>query len=55
MLAVTRVRGRAAIVDAVTVALPLAAALPLIRFEVDSAWLVLGGGAVAIIWRLLAG
>ena len=41
--------------DAVTVGLALAAALLLIRYKVNSAWLVLGGGAVGIIWRLLAG
>ena len=54
MLAVTWELGRAAIVDAVTVALALAAAILLIRYKVNSAWLVLGGGGVGIIWRLLA-
>jgi chromate transporter len=38
----------------VTVVLALAAALLLIRYKVNSAWLVLGGGAIGITWRLLA-
>jgi chromate transporter len=53
MLAVTWELGRAAIVDGVTVVLALAAALLLIRYKVNSAWLVIGGGAVGITWRLL--
>jgi chromate transporter len=39
----------------VTTVLALAAAVLLIRFKVNSAWLVLGGGAVGIIWRLSFG
>ena len=53
MLAVTWELGRAAIVDGVTVALALAAAVLLIRYRINSAWLVLGGGAVGVVWRLL--
>jgi chromate transporter len=55
MLAVTWTLGRAAIVDAVTVVLALAAAVLLIRFKLNSAWIVLGGGAVGVSWRLLVG
>ena len=55
MLAVAWELGRAAIVDGVTVVLALSAAVLLIRYKVNSAWLVLGGGAVGIIWRLIAG
>jgi chromate transporter len=53
MLAVTWELGRAAIVDAVTVILALAAAVLLIRYRVNSAWLVLGGGIIGIARRLL--
>jgi len=55
MLAVTWELGRAAIVDALTAGLALAAAVLLVRYRVNSAWLVLGGGAVGIAYRLLAG
>jgi len=40
--------GRDAIVDPLTAILALAAAAVLIRFRVNSAWLVLGGGAIGI-------
>jgi chromate transporter len=53
MLAVTYELGRAAIVDGVTVVLALVAALLLIRYKINSAWLVLGGGVIGITWRLL--
>ena len=46
MAGVTARLARAAVVDPVTFALALAAALLLIRFRVNSAWLVLGGAAV---------
>jgi len=55
MLAVTWELGRAAIVDTVTAGLALAAAVLLVRYRVNSAWLVLGGGALGIAYRLLAG
>ncbi len=41
----------AAIVDAMTVALAAVAAVLLIRFRVNSAWLVLAGGLIGIGWR----
>jgi chromate transporter len=55
MLAVTWELARAAIVDGVTVALALVAGVLLIRYRVNSAWLVAGGGAVGIVYRLLLG
>jgi chromate transporter len=47
--------GRAAIVDAVTAVLAVVSALLLIRFKTGSVWLILGGGAIGIAYRLLAG
>lgn len=55
MAAVTWELGHAAIVDGLTAALALAAAVLLIRFGVNSAWLVLGGGAVGLAVRFLGG
>ena len=43
----------AAFVDAMTVVLAVVAAVLLIRFRVNSAWLVLGGGLIGIAWRSL--
>ena len=53
MAAVTLALGRAALVDGVTVLLALAAAVLLVRYKVNSTWLVLGGGAFALAWRLI--
>ena len=47
--------GRAAIVDPVTAVLAVASAILLIRFKTSSVWLILGGGAVGIAWRLIMG
>ncbi len=47
--------GRAAIVDPVTAALAVTALLVLTRLRVNSAWLVLGGGLVGLIVRMLGG
>jgi chromate transporter len=55
MLAVTWELGRAAIVDGVTITLALVAGVLLIRYRVNSVWLVAGGGAVGIVYRLLLG
>lgn len=52
MAMVTWQLGRAALVDAWTVGLAAVSAVLLIRFRVNSAWLVLGGGAAGV---LLAG
>lgn len=51
MLAVTWTLAEAAFVDVLTVLLALAAALLLIRYKVNSAWLVLAGGIVGIVWQ----
>ncbi len=52
MAAVTVTLGRAAVVDAFTAGLAAAAAILLLRFRVNSVWLVVGGGAVGLIARL---
>ena len=44
--------GRDAIVDPLTAILAILAAVLLIRFRVNSAWLVLGGGAIGIVATL---
>ena len=49
MVAVLWELGRAAIVDLTTVALALGAALLLLRFKVNSAWLVLGGAVAGVL------
>ena len=55
MAAVTWELARAAVVDWLTALLALAAAAVLIRFEVNSVWLILGGGVVGLLYRLIAG
>jgi chromate transporter len=49
MASVTVILARAAIVDATTIVLAIAAGLLLIRFTVNSAWLILAGGAIGLI------
>jgi chromate transporter len=49
MVAVTWQLGRAAIVDAPTLALAVVALILLIRFHVNSAWLVAGGAVVGLV------
>ena len=53
MAAVTWVLGEAALIDVVTVALAVAAFLLLIRFRINSAWLVIGGAAVGLTYQWL--
>jgi chromate transporter len=53
MAAVTLTLGRAAIVDPLTAGLALVAAVLLLRYNVNSAWLVLGGGAIGLLSRAL--
>jgi chromate transporter len=55
MTAVTWTLGRAAIVDVVTLLLAVLAGVLLVRFKVNSTWLVLGGGLFALAWRWLGG
>lgn len=49
MAAVTVQLGRAALVDGLTVGLALVSAVLLVKFRVNSAWLVLGGALVGLI------
>lgn len=53
MAAVSYQLARAAVVDWVTVALVLASAALLLRYRVNSAWLVLGGAAIGLAVKLL--
>jgi chromate transporter len=53
MVAVTFELGRSAIVDWLTGALAVAAALVLFRFRVNSAWLVLGGAGAGALAHLI--
>jgi chromate transporter len=52
--AVTWQLGRAAIVDGLTLALAVLAGIVLVRFKVNSAWLVGGGAAVGLVYHLAA-
>jgi chromate transporter len=49
MAGVTYTLGRVAVVDWVTVGLALVSAIALFRFKVNSAWLVLAGGAIGLL------
>jgi chromate transporter len=55
MAAVSYQLGRSAIVDWVTVGLAIASAVLLLRFRINSAWLVLGGAAIGIAARVIRG
>ena len=55
MAAVTWQLARAAIVDALTLLLALVAGVLLLRTRLNSAWLVLGGGAAGLLARRLLG
>jgi len=52
MAVVTAQLGRAALVDVPTVLLACAAAVALLRFKVNSTWLVLAGAAVGVAGHL---
>jgi len=55
MTAVSYQLGRAAIVDWLTIALTIASAVLLLRYRVNSAWLVLGGALLGIIVQAVRG
>jgi chromate transporter len=50
MAAVTLSLGRSALIDFPTIALAILAAALLLRFKLNSAWLVLAGGAIGLLW-----
>jgi chromate transporter len=50
MASVTLVLGRAALVDPFTIVLAAIAALLLIRFGINSAWLIVAGGVIGALW-----
>jgi chromate transporter len=52
MIAVTWQLGVSSIVDVLTAGLAVGAAVLLIRFKINSVWLVLGGAALGYLWRL---
>jgi chromate transporter len=55
MAAVSYQLGRSAIVDWVTIGLATASAVLLLRFRVNSVWLVLGGAVIGVAARMLRG
>jgi chromate transporter len=55
MAAVTLELGRAALVDPLTIVLAVASLAVLVRWKVNSAWLVGGGGLIGIAYRLMVG
>jgi chromate transporter len=55
MAAVSYQLGRAAVVDGVTASLAIASAILLLRFRINSAWLVLGGAIVGIAAQVVRG
>lgn len=55
MAAVTAQLGQAALIDALTIALLVAAGVLLIRFKINSAWLVLAGGVIGLLAASLRG
>jgi chromate transporter len=55
MAAVAIQLGRAVIIDPFTIAITLVALFLLLRFKISSVWLVLGGGALGVIYKLIIG
>jgi chromate transporter len=54
MAAVTLFLARSAVIDLTTMLLAISSAVVLIRYRVNSAWLVLGGGLIGLamtLWR----
>jgi chromate transporter len=55
MAAVSYQLGRAAIVDWLTVCLAISSAILLLKFRINSAWLVLGGAIVGVAAQFVRG
>lgn len=55
MAAVSVQLGQAALVDVSTIVLALVALLLLLRFKVSSIWLILGGGGLGVVYKLITG
>jgi chromate transporter len=55
MAAVSYQLGRAAIVDWLTIGLTITSAILLLRFRINSAWLVLGGALTGIVAQFILG
>lgn len=55
MAAVALQLGRSVIVDPFTILIALAALFLLLRFKMSSVWLILGGGAAGIVYKLITG
>ena len=55
MAAVAIQLGRAVIIDPFTIFITLAALFMVLRFKISSVWLVLGGGALGVIYKLIIG
>jgi chromate transporter len=53
MAAVTITLARAACIDGMSIALGVAAAVLLIRFRLNATWLIIGGGIIGVVYRLL--
>ena len=53
MAAVTWQLGRASLIDPLTIAIALASFVSLIRFKVNSTWLILGGAAIGLLMAAL--
>ena len=55
MVGVTWTLGRAGVVDWFTIALAIVALVLVFRFKVNSAWLVVGGGVLGVVYKVLLG
>ena len=55
MVGVTWVLGQSAIIDWFSVVLVVVSLILVFRFKVNSAWLILGGGLMGIVYRLITG
>ena len=54
MAGVTLTLGRSALIDPFTIGVAIVAAALLFRYQLNSAWLVLGGGVIALLYRALS-